>query len=78
MVRGKKALSLDRQVRIAAGSLVLLGSLLVAVNPWFALLSGFVGGGFLCAGLTDTCGMALMLGRMPWNQGGEEKSSCCG
>lgn len=77
MVRGKKAISLERQVRMVAGSLVLLGSVLVAVNPWFALLSGFVGAGLLFAGLTDTCGMALLLGRMPWNQVCEEKRSCC-
>lgn len=69
VVRGAKAISLERQVRIAAGSLVLLGvALSYAVHPYFVGLSAFVGAGLVFAGVTDTCGMALLLGRMPWNQ----------
>jgi rhodanese-related sulfurtransferase len=68
--RGTQAtISLERQVRIAAGSLVLLGVLLGAlVSPYGILLSAFVGAGLIFAGVTDWCGMALALGRMPWNQ----------
>ncbi len=77
VVRGKKTISLERQVRIAAGSLVLIGTLLGAfVNPWFLALSGFVGAGLVFAGVTDTCGMAMLLVRMPWNQAGKEAMSC--
>lgn len=68
VVRGKKAMSLERQVRIAAGSLVLLGVLLSLVSPWFLIISGFVGAGLVFAGVTDTCGMGMMLAKMPWNQ----------
>jgi len=68
VVRGKKAISLERQVRIAAGSLVLLGVGLSFVHPAFIGLSAFVGAGLVFAGITDTCGMGLMLARMPWNQ----------
>jgi rhodanese-related sulfurtransferase len=69
VVRGKKAISLERQVRIAAGSLVLTGVLLGwLVHPAFFGLSGFVGAGLLFAGVTDTCGMGMLLARMPWNQ----------
>ena len=69
MVRGKKAMSLERQVRVAAGSLVLLGVALAAlVHPGFVGLAAFVGAGLLFAGLTDTCGMGLLLARMPWNR----------
>ena len=69
VVRGKKAISLERQVRIAAGSLVLLGVLLGwLVHPVFLGLSAFVGAGLVFAGVTDTCGMGLLLARMPWNQ----------
>ena len=69
VVRGQKSISLERQVRIAAGSLVLAGSLLALfVHPWFAALAAFVGAGLVFAGVTDTCGMALLLARMPWNQ----------
>jgi rhodanese-related sulfurtransferase len=67
-VYGKKAISLERQVRIAAGSLVLLGCALSFVHPAFIGLSAFVAAGLLFAGLTDTCGMAMLLARMPWNQ----------
>lgn len=67
-VRGKKAMSLERQVRIAAGSLVLLGVGLSCLHPWLIGLSAFVGAGLVFAGVTDTCGMAYLLGKMPWNQ----------
>lgn len=90
VVRGQKAISLERQVRIAAGSLVLLGSALGAfVHPYFIGLAAFIGAGLIFAGITDTCGMAMILARMPWNQvtetphtgaanqSSESKSSCC-
>lgn len=68
VIRGRKAVSLERQVRIAAGSLVLTGAVLSQlVHPWWIGLSGFVGAGLIFAGITDTCGMGLLLARMPWN-----------
>ncbi len=58
-----------RQVQIAAGSLVLLGAALGAfVAPGFYLLSAFVGGGLLFAGVSGFCGMAQLLAMMPWNR----------
>ncbi len=67
--RGKAAVSLERQVRIAAGSLVLLGAVLgYVVDPYFIGLSAFVGAGLMFAGITDTCGMGMLLARMPWNR----------
>lgn len=78
VVRGKKMISLERQVRIAAGSLVLVGALLGwFVHPAFIGLSAFVGAGLIFAGVTDTCGMGLMLARMPWNQVTGTASPCC-
>lgn len=69
VVRGAKSMSLERQVRIAAGSLVLLGVLLAYfAHPAFIILSAFVGAGLVFAGVTDTCGMAMLLTKMPWNQ----------
>jgi len=69
VVRGKKAVSLERQVRIAAGSLVVLGAALGAfVHPAFLGLAAFVGAGLVFAGVTDTCGMGMILARMPWNR----------
>ena len=68
VVPGKKAISLERQVRIAAGLLVLLGTAFGwFVHPAFLGLSAFVGAGLVFAGVTDTCGMGMLLARMPWN-----------
>lgn len=68
-VKGKARISLERQVRIAAGSLSLLGVLTgVFVHPVFLILSGFVGAGLIFAGVTGWCGMAILLSKMPWNQ----------
>ena len=80
-IDGAKTVSLERQVRISAGSLVLLGALLgYFVNPAWIALSGFIGAGLVFSGVTDTCGMALMLARMPWNTKGcgcsSSKASC--
>jgi hypothetical protein len=71
VVRGKKTISLERQVRIVAGSMVFAGTLAGAfANPLFLIIPGFVGAGLVFAGVTDTCGMAMMLAKMPWNQAG--------
>ena len=78
VVRGKKMVSLERQVRIAAGFLVLVGALLGwFVDPAFVFLSAFVGAGLIFAGVTDTCGMGLMLAKMPWNRVEEPANTCC-
>lgn len=77
VVRGKKSMSLERQVRIAAGLLVLIGAVLaLTVHQAFIGLSAFVGAGLVFAGLTDTCGMGLMLAKMPWNRVSDDASSC--
>jgi rhodanese-related sulfurtransferase len=69
VVRGRKAVSLERQVRIAAGLLVLTGAVLGSfVSPYWIGLSAFVGAGLVFAGITDTCGMGMLLARMPWNR----------
>ncbi len=69
--RGKQILSLERQVRIGAGALVALGTLLgVTLSPWFLVVPGFVGCGLIFAGLTDWCGMGMLLAKMPWNRVG--------
>ncbi|MEI7728671.1 MAG: rhodanese-like domain-containing protein [Verrucomicrobiota bacterium] len=70
VVRGtSKVISLERQVRIAAGALVFSGVLLSKlVHPAFIWLSGFVGAGLIFAGITDFCGMGLLLAKAPWNK----------
>lgn len=67
--RGAKTMSLERQVRIAAGLLVLTGSLLTAfVHHYWIVLPAFIGSGLIFAGVTDSCAMGMMLARMPWNR----------
>ncbi|UTW12506.1 rhodanese-like domain-containing protein [Marinobacterium rhizophilum] len=62
-------ISLERQVRILAGALVLLGVLLgTLVTPLGYGLSAFVGAGLIFAGATNRCTLALLLARMPWNR----------
>jgi rhodanese-related sulfurtransferase len=64
-----KPIEIQRQVQIAAGSLVLTGlALAYLVSPWFLALSAFVGTGLVFAGVSGWCGMAKMLGLMPWNR----------
>ena len=63
------AWSLERQVRFTAGGLVLTGVLLAwLAHPVFLGLAGFIGAGLVFSAVTDTCGMALLLAKMPWNQ----------
>jgi rhodanese-related sulfurtransferase len=75
---GPRVISLERQVRIAAGLLVLLG----LITGWlihFAgyYLSAFIGAGLIFAGVTDWCGMALLLARMPWNRAAPRCANGC-
>lgn len=64
-----KPIEILRQVQIAAGSLVLTGlALAYFVSPWFLALSAFVGTGLVFAGISGWCGMAKLLGVMPWNK----------
>lgn len=62
-------IEIGRQVLIAAGSLVLLGVLLGSlVQPQFYALAGLVGAGLVFAGISGWCGLAKLLGLMPWNR----------
>lgn len=71
-------LPLMRQVQVVVGSLSAIGAILaLAVNPWFAVLPLFLGCGLLFAGITGTCGMALLLAKMPWNRGQKSCSNGC-
>lgn len=83
-----RVLPLMRQVQIAVGLVSGAGAALALLkDPRFAWIPLCMGAGLLFAGLSGTCGLALVLARMPWNRravsgGGEavEKSggSCCG
>lgn len=84
VVRNGEVISLERQIRIAAGSLVLIGSLLgFFVHSCWIMLPALVGAGLIFAGVTNTCGMGMLLAKMPWNQTNSgtatacESGSCC-
>jgi rhodanese-related sulfurtransferase len=72
VVRGAcRVISLERQVRIAAGTLALIGVMLGwLVHPGFYGLCAFIGAGLIFAGVTDFCGMGMLLAKMPWNRHG--------
>ena len=69
VVKGQGGVSLERQVRVMAGSIVLCGILLSwLVNSWFIGISIFVSCGLIYAGLTDNCMMGMLLMKLPYNQ----------
>lgn len=69
----RKVMALDRQVRIAAGSVVLLGVILSIWFPWAVGTAAFIGAGLVFSGVTDTCTMGTVLSKMPWNR---PKATC--
>lgn len=72
-----KVPSLERQVRIAAGILVLLGSwLALSTSAFFAIIPLAVGAGLIYAGVTDNCGMAMALMKAPWNKTAPVAQAC--
>lgn len=65
----RQPIEIMRQVQITAGSLVVLGVVLgIWVAPAFLALSAFVGVGLVFSGASGWCGMAKLLGLMPWNR----------
>jgi rhodanese-related sulfurtransferase len=61
--------SLERQVRLGAGVMVLAGTALEVAGVHGAIwLAMFAGAGLTFAGATDICMMGILLARMPWNQ----------
>lgn len=68
-VERREILSLERQVRIGAGLLVLIGVALgIWVNPWLLAIAAFAGAGLVFAGVTNFCGLAMLLAKAPWNR----------
>ncbi|QQE11968.1 rhodanese-like domain-containing protein [Planctomycetota bacterium] len=72
----RKVISLQRQVQISAGVLITLGVILSLIHPLFIAISAFVGCGLIFAGLTNTCGMAILLAKMPWNKPKSPVKNC--
>ncbi|MEU4360386.1 rhodanese-like domain-containing protein [Promicromonospora sp. NPDC023987] len=69
VVRGAQRWAMDRQVRMVAGSLVLVGFLgSTLIHPRLGYLTGAIGAGLTYSALSNSCVMAAVLSRMPWNR----------
>jgi rhodanese-related sulfurtransferase len=66
--RGRQRWDLERQVRLAAGTLVLAGIIGGLFVPGLTYLAGFVGAGLVVAALTNTCTMGMLLAKLPYNR----------
>ena len=67
--RIRARVSLERQVRIVAGSIVAIGALgALTISPLLAVVPALVGSGLVFAGVTDTCAMGMLLARLPYNR----------
>jgi rhodanese-related sulfurtransferase len=76
VVRGRQAWALERQVRLAAGALVVAG--LAAgrlISPRARLIAAGIGTGLTVSALTDTCAMGAALARLPWNRDRNEPTA---
>ena len=61
--------AMDRQVRLVAGAIVLAS---IVASVWFPAaryLAGLVGAGLTFSAVTDTCAMAMVLAKVPYNRG---------
>lgn len=67
--RGRSRWGLERQVRLVAGSLVLASVLASVRVPELRYVAGLVGAGLTFSALTNTCGMAAVLAKLPYNRG---------
>jgi rhodanese-related sulfurtransferase len=77
VTRGQATISLERQVLIAVGALVVLATALGAfLHPSFLGLTAFAGAGLVFKGITDSCCMGMLLSRMPWNRVSPEAAGC--
>jgi rhodanese-related sulfurtransferase len=70
-------ISIMRQVQITVGVLLLAATALAGlVSPWFLVVTGALGAGLTFAGATGFCGLAMVLGAMPWNRSLRPGASC--
>lgn len=67
--RSAPRMSLERQVRIAAGTLAATGGFLALfASPLFAAIPALVGSGLVFAGVTDSCAMGMLIAKLPYNR----------
>ena len=70
-------ISVMRQVQIVIGLGVLVGAALAwFVHPTFIAIPAFFGAGLTFAGVSGTCALASIIGKMPWNKFNSGADSC--
>lgn len=70
VVRGStETWAMDRQVRLAAGSIALVGILASVVVPKAKWIAGGVAAGLTFSAVTNTCAMGNALAKLPYNRG---------
>lgn len=69
ITRGVSRWDLERQVRLVAGSIVLVSVLASVFVPQLKWVAGFIGAGLTFAAVTNTCAMGMMLSKLPYNRG---------
>jgi rhodanese-related sulfurtransferase len=67
--RGRGRWDIERQVRLLAGGLVLIGVLASLVVPGAQWFAAAIGAGLVVAALTNTCAMGAALSKLPFNRG---------
>ena len=73
----KSMLSMQRQVQLIIGSMVMVfGVMGMYVNPWYSIAGAAVGCGLFLAGATGYCLMAQIVSWMPWNKSAPQGASC--
>lgn len=79
VLKGKQMLPIERQIQLIVGIGVLSGIALgLILSPYFFILPAFFGAGLTFAGLSGTCGLAIILQKAPWNKlPGRSKQENC-
>lgn len=69
LTRGPERWDMERQVRLVAGSIVLVSGLAGMVVPGAHLIGTAIGAGLAFAAISNTCAMGMLLARLPYNRG---------
>ncbi|MCX4853511.1 rhodanese-like domain-containing protein [Streptomyces canus] len=69
LTRGPERWDLERQVRLVAGSIVVVTGIAGLFLPGLHLIGTAVGAGLTVAALTNTCAMGMLLSKLPYNRG---------
>lgn len=74
----RKPISMERQIRIVAGLATALSATGAFWIQWLLIIPILIGVLQLHSGLRNSCWMAKVLGRLPWNRSGSAAGACGG